>query len=61
MTFLAAPFVSTLLADRSRAEQIGQRARERVRERFTSVRSLLDYLALIRKVSGSAAGRRAAA
>ena len=53
--------VSTLLADRSRAEQIGQRARERVRERFTSVRSLLDYLALIRKVSGSAAGRRAAA
>src|SRR6266516_294755 len=53
--------VSALLADRARAEQIGQRARERVRERFTSVRSLLDYLALIRKISGSAANRRAAA
>jgi len=40
--------VAALLIDRPRAEQIGERARERVRERFTSARSLLDYLALIR-------------
>jgi trehalose synthase len=48
--------VTELLADRSRAEQMGQRGRERVRDRFTSVRSLLDYLALVRRVkSGSVA------
>jgi hypothetical protein len=29
---------------------MGKAARERVLERFTSVRSLLDYLALIRRV-----------
>jgi trehalose synthase len=40
--------VNALLADRPRAERMGERARERVRERFTSVRSLLDYLTLIR-------------
>jgi trehalose synthase len=40
--------VSALLTDRPRAEQLGERARERVRDRFTSVRSLLDYLAVIR-------------
>jgi hypothetical protein len=29
---------------------MGRRARERVREEFLSVRSLLDYLALVRRV-----------
>jgi trehalose synthase len=42
--------VTGLLADPSRAEDMGRRARERVRDRFVSVRSLLDYLDLIRKV-----------
>jgi trehalose synthase len=40
--------VTGLLDDRERAERIGQNARERVREHFTSPRSLLDYLRLIR-------------
>jgi trehalose synthase len=40
--------ITGLLADAERAAQIGQAARERVRENFVSVRSLLDYLALIR-------------
>jgi trehalose synthase len=42
--------VSGLLADPQRAEQIGRAARERVRDRFLSVRSLLDYLAVIRRI-----------
>jgi trehalose synthase len=42
--------VTGLLMDREQAEEIGRRARERVRDRFTSVRSLLDYLALIRRL-----------
>jgi trehalose synthase len=42
--------VSDLLQDRERAEQIGAQARERVRDRFTSPRSLLDYVAVIHKV-----------
>ncbi len=42
--------VTALLADPARAEQMGERARERVRDRFTSVRSLLDYLAIIRRL-----------
>jgi trehalose synthase len=41
--------VTALLMDRVRAEAMGRRARTRVRDRFTSVRSLLDYLALIRR------------
>jgi trehalose synthase len=41
--------VAALLMDRERAEEIGRRARERVRDRFISVRSLLDYFALIRR------------
>jgi trehalose synthase len=49
--------VSALLADRPRAEQMGQRARERVRDRFISVRSLLDYLAVVRRVLGADAER----
>jgi trehalose synthase len=42
--------VTELLMDPERAEEMGRRARERVRDRFTSVRSLLDYLALIRRL-----------
>jgi trehalose synthase len=42
--------VTELLRDPERAELMGARARERVRERFLSARSLLDYLALLHKV-----------
>jgi trehalose synthase len=42
--------VTDLMNDPARAEQIGRVAREHVRDRFLSVRSLLDYLALIRRV-----------
>jgi trehalose synthase len=42
--------VAALLDDEERAERIGRRARERVRDEFVSLRSLLDYLALIRKL-----------
>jgi trehalose synthase len=42
--------VTRLLADRPLAERLGRAARERVRERFLSVRSLLDYLSVVRKV-----------
>jgi trehalose synthase len=40
--------INGLLSDGDRAAQLGEAARERVREKFVSVRSLLDYLALIR-------------
>ena len=39
--------ITDLLLDRPRATKIGERARERVRDEFTSPRSLLDYLAVI--------------
>jgi trehalose synthase len=42
--------ITDLLNDPQRAEQIGRAARERVRDRFLSVRSLLDYLAVIRRI-----------
>jgi trehalose synthase len=42
--------VTELLRERARAEQLGERARERVRERFISVRSLMDYFELVRRV-----------
>jgi trehalose synthase len=42
--------VTHLLRDRPRAEEMGRRARESVRDRFISVRSLLDYLALIKRL-----------
>jgi trehalose synthase len=45
--------IAALLGDPERAEVMGRNARERVRDRFTSVRSLLDYLALVRRVLGS--------
>ena len=44
--------VTELLLDRPRAIRIGVRARERVRDQFTSPRSLLDYLAVIDTVLG---------
>ena len=55
--------VAELLSEPARAEEIGRNARERVRDRFLSVRSLLDYTALIRRVMARAArnGRRPAA
>jgi trehalose synthase len=40
--------VTALLEDVPTAEQMGRRARERVREHFLNTRSLLDYLGLIR-------------
>jgi trehalose synthase len=42
--------VTGLLEDPQRAERIGQRARQRVRDQFTSPRSLLDYLDIIDRV-----------
>jgi trehalose synthase len=42
--------VTGLLEDQASAEQMGKRARERVRDRFTSVRSLRDYLGVIRRL-----------
>ena len=42
--------VTTLLNDPARAEEMGRHARARVRDKFLSVRSLLDYLALIRRL-----------
>ncbi|MGN6166679.1 MAG: glycosyltransferase, partial [Solirubrobacteraceae bacterium] len=44
--------VTELLLDKPRATEIGERARERVRDQFTSPRSLLDYLAVIETVLG---------
>jgi trehalose synthase len=44
--------VHALLADPQRAAGMGQRAHERVRDEFLSVRSLLDYLAVTREVLG---------
>jgi trehalose synthase len=44
--------VTRLLLDRPSAERMGERAREQVRERFLSPRSLTDYLTVIRKVLG---------
>jgi trehalose synthase len=42
--------VTQLLEDEAAAERMGERARERARDHFLSVRSLLDYYALIRDV-----------
>jgi trehalose synthase len=52
--------VTELLEDPARAERMGLSARERVLDRFTSVRSLLDYLALIRPILPAAEVQRAA-
>jgi trehalose synthase len=42
--------ITALLTDRDAAEEMGRRARVRVRDRFISVRSLLDYLAVIARL-----------
>jgi trehalose synthase len=52
--------ISALLVDEAAADRLGRAARERVLDRFTSVRSLLDYLALIRRVLPQAEARQAA-
>jgi trehalose synthase len=46
--------ISRLLADPAEAAEMGRRARERVRDRFTSVRNLLDYLTLIKRLLAGA-------
>jgi trehalose synthase len=42
--------ITDLLGDPQRAERMGELARERVRDRFLSVRSLLDYFGVIKKI-----------
>jgi trehalose synthase len=42
--------VSTLLLDPELAQRMGERGRERVRDEFTSPRSLLDYLSVLRQI-----------
>jgi trehalose synthase len=42
--------VTGVLAHPGEAQRMGECARERVRERFLSARSLLDYLSVVRKV-----------
>jgi trehalose synthase len=52
--------VTGLLEDPQHAEWIGRQARERVRDRFISPRSLLDYLGVVRRVLGWPRERAAA-
>jgi trehalose synthase len=52
--------ITALLTDEAHAERLGRAARQRVLDRFTSVRSLLDYLALVRRVLPQAEARQAA-
>jgi trehalose synthase len=42
--------ITGLLADPASAEAMGRRARERVRDHFTSVRNLMDYLRLVTRL-----------
>jgi trehalose synthase len=51
-TRTTSPASARLVVDRDEAARMGQRARERVRDRFTSVRRLLDYAALIQRLAG---------
>ncbi len=51
--------IASLLAHPKRAGRIGELARERVRDEFTSPRSLLDYLHVIQTVLGRAPARPA--
>ena len=51
--------ITSLLAHPKRAGRIGELARERVRDEFTSPRSLLDYLHVIQTVLGRARARPA--
>jgi trehalose synthase len=50
--------VTVLLRDEARAERIGRRARERVRDRFLNARTLIDYGNVIRSVLLARAGAR---
>ena len=50
--------VTALLDDEARAEEIGRRARERVRDRFLNVRTLIDYVDVIRRLLPARAGAR---
>jgi trehalose synthase len=52
--------VSALLRDPPRAELIARRAHDRVRDEFTSPRSLLDYLSVLRKLLARPGARAAA-
>ena len=45
--------ITSLLENPEEAARMGARARERVRDRFTSVRNLLDYAALIARLVGA--------
>jgi trehalose synthase len=52
--------IARLLANPDEAQRMGRRARERVRDRFTTVRNLLDYVALIKRlIDRTPGGRRA--
>ena len=44
--------ITDLVANTDEATCMGHRARERVRDRFTSVRNLLDYANLIKRLVG---------
>ena len=46
--------ITRLLRDPARAEQLGAAARENVRDRFTTIRSLVDYEAVARRVLATA-------
>ena len=50
--------ITALLDDEPRAEEIGRRARERVRDRFLNVRTLVDYVDVIRGLLPARAGAR---
>jgi trehalose synthase len=50
--------VTSLLDDEAHAEQIGRRARERVRDHFLNVRALVDYANVISIVLPARAGAR---
>jgi trehalose synthase len=52
--------VTALLLDPARAARMGERARERVRDEFTSPRSLLDYLSILRRLLAAPDVRAAA-
>jgi trehalose synthase len=52
--------VAALLGDPQHAKSLGENARARVRDQFTSPRSLLDYLGLIQRVLARSRVRAAA-
>ena len=52
--------ITDLVANADEAACMGHRARERVRDRFTSVRNLLDYAILIKRLVGPSVDERRA-